>query len=220
MSRRPKRGVRSQYEPVRSQYGPTWANLSQEKAEAEQILEHLPYSLALVDKNWHLIRWLGRAFNELCMEPGDHVQITTIIPDALRRWRDLSREEHSFRRELECVRADGTAFPAEVFVERLSDQDERWIVVIHDISERRHLEEEVRQAQKMEALGLLTSGIAHDLNNLFTIVLGHLDLADAELDGDHQVEQDLRGLRRQVADEVGGVVGRHLLQHVGRVGRV
>ena len=69
--------------------------------------------------------------------------------------------------------------------------------IIRDVGERQRLEERLRQAQKMEAVGQLTGGIAHDLNNVLGIVIANTDLVRDSLAGERpEVEPDLAEIRR------------------------
>jgi len=67
-----------------------------------------------------------------------------------------------------------------------------------DITEQRALEEQLRQAQKMETVGTLAGGIAHDFNNALTGVIGHLDLVSGEIDDADPRAQHIR-IARQAA---------------------
>ncbi len=63
--------------------------------------------------------------------------------------------------------------------------------LIQDITERRALQEEVVQAQKMEGIGRLAGGVAHDFNNLLTAILGNAELALLDLEPDHPARANI-----------------------------
>jgi PAS domain S-box-containing protein len=70
------------------------------------------------------------------------------------------------------------------------------VVVVRDIRDRRRLEEQLRQSQKMDAIGKLASGVAHDFNNLLTAITGYSQLALQNLLPDHPLRAELGEIQK------------------------
>jgi PAS domain S-box-containing protein len=70
------------------------------------------------------------------------------------------------------------------------------VAIIADVTMRHQLEEQLRQAQKMEVVGRLAGGVAHDFNNFLTAILGYCDLATAQLDPNQPLYRHLDEIRK------------------------
>jgi PAS domain S-box-containing protein len=112
-------------------------------------------------------------------------------------------------RQVEAQRKDGTIFPMQLAVGDVRVGDAHFFSgFIHDLSARVRMEEELRRAQKMEAVGQLTGGVAHDFNNLLTVISGNLEMLDRRIDGAE--DRDLLKDARE-ASQLGAQLAKRLL---------
>jgi two-component system cell cycle sensor histidine kinase/response regulator CckA len=94
---------------------------------------------------------------------------------------------------------DGSLFDERVTISSIYDESHEivnYVAVKQDISEFVQLEEQLRQSQKMEAIGQLAGGVAHDFNNLLTGINGYSSLALQRIDGNHPIKSYLEEIRK------------------------
>jgi two-component system, cell cycle sensor histidine kinase and response regulator CckA len=106
---------------------------------------------------------------------------------------DLLRSGKVVRNERRFIRRDGSLMDAELGITALEDGGIQ--AIVRDVSERNRLETELRQSQKLEAVGRLAGGVAHDFNNLLTVILGYSDLAISTLNPNERLRLDLEDIR-------------------------
>jgi PAS domain S-box-containing protein len=111
-------------------------------------------------------------------------------------WERLRREGSIVNHEGQARRKDGSPVWVIQNVSLLADEDgeEMLLGTVFDVTERRRLEEQLLQSQKMEAVGRLAGGIAHDFNNLLTAIAGYSELLLGDLAQDDP--------RRESAEEI------------------
>ncbi len=111
---------------------------------------------------------------------------------------------------LPCLRKDGSIIYADIqTTPAIIDGRDCNVGFFTDVTRRMQIESQLRQAQKMEAIGTLAGGVAHDFNNILTTIIGYADLMLTTIDTDNPLIEDVKEIK--IAGERAATLTRQLL---------
>jgi PAS domain S-box-containing protein len=180
--------------------------LGEREAHLRSILDTVPEAMIVIDEDGLIASFSAAAGHLFGYSEAEVLgrNVKMLMPSPYREGHDGYLGQYlktgeariiGYGRVVTGLSKDGATFPMELAVGEARTSGKRIFTgFIRDLTSRQKMEEELRQAQKMEAVGQLTGGIAHDFNNLLTVITGNLEMLDASVDsaGQHELVKEAR----------------------------
>ena len=164
------------------------AELSAREAHLRSILDTVPEAMIVIEEQGLVTSFSAAAAKLFGYHPEEVIgrNVRMLMPEPYRAEHDgyianyLRTGEAriiGYGRLVKGLTKDGAVFPMELAVGEARANGQRIFTgFVRDLTSRQKMEEELRQSQKMEAVGQLTGGVAHDFNNLLTAIIANLEM--------------------------------------------
>jgi PAS domain S-box-containing protein len=173
----------------------------EERVRLATAIEQVDEAIFMSDNQW-IFTYVNPAFERMSGYTRDMVigQSTTILRNnALEQEyydqiREIVSQGHGWSGRISTKKNDGSVFIAKTMVSSVRDLRGaiiNYVFILQDVTHELRLEQQVRQSQKLEAIGTLAGGIAHDFNNILTAIIGYTDLALRKMSKNDAVAIDL-----------------------------
>ncbi|MES2305741.1 MAG: PAS domain S-box protein [Gemmatimonadota bacterium] len=159
--------------------------MRESEARYRALFEYAPDGILIadaqstyLDANESICRMLGYTREELIGKNATDI-VTPVETRHIESALDAIASTTTYHREWQFRRSDGSTFPAEVMATLMPDG--RILAMIRDLTDRKQLEQQFLRAQRLESIGTLAGGIAHDLNNVLAPILLSIELLRDEV---------------------------------------
>ncbi|OGF68272.1 MAG: hypothetical protein A2Y62_02840 [Candidatus Fischerbacteria bacterium RBG_13_37_8] len=194
--------------------------LRQSEERFREIYQYSPLGIALSDLDYRFIKcnesfctMMGYAEEELCnmtFKDITHEEHLSIDAENINKLKEGINQY--YKTEKRYKRRNGDILWASTTVTLIRDEHQvplHFIAMVEDISQRKktelekeHMQEQLLQVQKLEAVGLLAGGIAHDFNNLLTTIIGYAELGMSKVKDEEPIMNNLKHIH---SDSMRGV---------------
>ena len=173
-----------------------------ELRKLSQALEQSPVSVEITDRHGN-IEYVNAKFSAVTgygleevigKNPGLLKSGESPDEEYHRRWQTIASGQE-WHGEIQNKRKDGSVFWERVSISPIRDHEgsiTHFLGIKEDITTAKNMQAQLLQAQKMEAVGRLAGGVAHDYNNMLSVILGNAQMAASEIDPDHPIYESLQ----------------------------